>query len=281
VRRLWSTLSATFSAWNDHEAPRLAAALSFYTILSLAPLIILVIAIVSLLFGHSAAQEQLISQMRGLVGGEGAKAVQTVIENSKEPASGRFASAIGVITLLVGASGVCAELQSALNKIWEVPAKIGSGIVGLIKTRFFSFAMVLGIGFLLLVSLVISAALAALGKFFGGILPMPALVLELLNFLVSFAGISVLFALIFKFVPDAKVDWKDVWQGAIPTALLFTVGKLLIGLYLGQAGVGSAYGAAGSLIVVVVWVYYSAMIFFFGAEFTHIRAQHKQSDIRA
>lgn len=171
VKKLWSAMSETFSAWNDDEAPRLAAALSFYTILSLAPLVILVIAIVSLAFGHSAAQGQLISQIRALVGEEGAKAVQTVIANSKAPASGGLASVIGVITLLVGASGVCGELQSALNKIWEVPAKIG-----LIRARFFSFAMVLGVGFLLLVSLVISAALAALGKFFGGVLPMPEFV---------------------------------------------------------------------------------------------------------
>ena len=266
---LWSTICRTFSAWNDHEAQRLAAALAFYTILSLAPLVILVIAVVALAFGHSSAQDRIISQVQWMIGTDGANAIRTMIDHSQEPASSIPALIIGVITLLFGASGVVGELRSALNKIWDVKPASSSGLAGLIKERFFSFGMVLATGFLLLVSLVLSAALAVLGKFFGGTLPMPELVLSAISFIVSFAGISVLFALIFKYVPETTIAWKNVGIGAVATAFFFTIGKSLIGLYLGKAGVASAYGAAGSLIVVVVWVYYSSMIFFFGAEFTH------------
>jgi membrane protein len=277
LNRHWSTLKQAFLAWNEHEAPRFGAALSFYSIVSLAPLVILVMAIVSLAVGHSAAQDQIISEVQTLIGADGAKAVQTVIEHSKEPATGGFASVIGVITLLFGASGVFAELQSALNKIWDVKPTSESNIVSLIKARSFAFGMVLAVGFLLLVSLIVSAALAALGKFAGEILPLPELVMATMNFIVSFAGVSVLFALLFKYVPNATIHWIDVWEGATVTALLFTIGKSLIGLYLGKAAVGSAYGAAGSLIVVVLWVYYSAMIFLFGAELTRVRARSRSS----
>jgi membrane protein len=276
LKSLWFTLKQAFRAWNDHEAPRLGAALSFYTMLSLAPLVILVIAIAALVFGHSAAQNEIIRQVQGIMGTEGAKAVETVIEHGQKP-TGVLASVIGAITLLLGASGAFSELQSALNKIWDVQPKDGSGVANLIKARLFSFGMVLAVGFLLVVSLVITAGLAVLGKFFDKILPMSELLMHTINFVVSFAGISALFALIFKHVPEASIKWKDVWEGAIVTALLFTIGKSLIGLYLGKAAVGSAYGAAGSLIVVIVWVYYSALIFFFGAEFAHVRATVRQS----
>lgn len=270
-------LGQTFSAWNDHEAPRLGAALAFYTILSLAPLVILVIGVVALIFGHTTAQDQIIGQIQGMIGQDGANVIRTMIEHAQKPASGIFASILGVITLLFGATGVLSELRSALNIIWEVKPAGGSGIAWLLKDRFFSLGMVLAIGFLLLVSLVLGAALAALGKFFGGILPMPELVLSAINFAVSFAGVSILFALIYKYVPEANIAWEDVWIGAIATAFLFTVGEYLIGLYLGKAGVASAYGAAGSLVVLIVWVYYSSMIFFFGAEFTHVLAHCRHS----
>jgi len=275
LKRLWFTLKQAFWAWNDHDVPRLGAALSFYMMLSLAPLVILVIAIASVAFGHSAAQDEIIRQIQGIMGEEGAKAVEAVIRHSQKP-GGALASVIGAITLLVGASGAFGELQSALNRIWDVQAKGGSGLAGLIKARLFSFGMVLGVGFLLIVSLVVSAGLAALGKFFDDILPMPEPVMHTVDFLVSFAGISALFALIFKYVPEAKIAWRDVWEGAVATALLFTIGKSLIGLYLGKAAVGSAYGAAGSLIVVIVWIYYSAMIFFFGAEVARVRATDRR-----
>ena len=276
LRDVWVTLKQTFRAWSDHEAPRLGAALSFYTMLSLAPLVILVIAIASLVFGHSAAQNDIIREVQGIMGTQGAKAVETVIEHGQKPTS-VLASVIGVLILLVGASGAFSELQSALNKIWDVQPNNASGVASLIKARLFSFGMVLAVSFLLLVSLVVTAGLAVVGKFFGEILPMPELLMHAINFLISFVGISALFALIFKYVPEAKIEWKDVWEGAIATALLFTIGKSLIGLYLGKAAVGSAYGAAGSLIVVIVWVYYSAMIFFFGAEFAHVRATGRKS----
>jgi membrane protein len=266
----WSMLRETFSAWNEHEAPRLGAALAFYTILSLAPLVILVIALVAFIFGHSTAQNQLLGQVESMIGHQGSEAVKGMIEHAQEPASGTFASIIGVITLLFGASGVFGELRSALNKMWDVKPGSEGGVWETIKQRFLSFGMVLAVGFLLLVSLVISAALAALGKCFGGFLPLPEGALSTINFVVSLAVIAALFALIFRYVPDTKIAWKDVWIGAIGTALLFTIGKFLIGLYLGKAAIGSAYGAAGSLVVVIVWVYYSAMIFLFGAEFTHV-----------
>lgn len=270
-KTLWSMLSQTFSAWNEHDAPHLGAALAFYTILSLAPLVILVIPIAALIFGQSAAQNHLLGQVESVIGRQGSHAVKGMIEQAQKPASGTFAYFLGLTALLFGASGVFGELQSALNKIWGVKPESAAGIFWeSIKQRFFSFGMVLAVGFLLLVSLVVSAALAVVGKFFAEVLPMPALLLNSIDFVVSLAGTAVLFALIFRYVPEVKIAWKKVWIGAAVTALLFTTGKFLIGLYLGRAAVGSAYGAAGSLVVVIVWVYYSAMIFLFGAEFTHV-----------
>ena len=273
IKSLTPTLKETFADWNKHEAPRLGAALAFYTILSLSPLVILVVALVGLFFDRSTAQTHILNQVQGMIGAEGGKAVESMLANAHKPSSGILGTIVGLLTLLFGASGVFGELRSAMNKIWEVPPKETSGVWGMLRERFFSFGMVLSIGFLLMVSLVLSTALAAIGKFFGGILPVPASVLAIANFLFSFLAIAVLFALIFKFVPETKIPWRDVRVGAIATALLFTIGKTLIGLYLGKASVGSAYGAAGSLIVVIVWVYYSAQIFFFGAEFTHVYAK--------
>ena len=269
-KTVWSNLSRTFSEWKEHEAPRLGAALAFYSILSLAPLVVLTVAITALVFGHSSAQNNLVAQAQNLIGPEGAEAVKAMLEHAQKPASGLFASIIGVITLLFGASGVAGELQSALNRMWDVQPENTGGIWGAVKQRLFSFGMVLGVGFLLLVSLLVSAALAALGKFAAGFLPLPEWALDAINLVVSLAGIAVLFALIFRYVPATRVAWKTVWIGAIATALLFTIGKFLIGLYLGKSAVGSPYGAAGSVIVIIVWIYYSAMIFLFGAEFTHV-----------
>lgn len=274
--RLWPIFRQTFSAWSGHDAPRLGASLAFYSILSLAPLMILIVAIVAMVFGHSTAQDQIVAQVEAMIGNEGANAVRGMMQHAQKPAAGTLASIVGLITLLFGASGVFGELQAALNKIWDVqPA--AAGIWATIKQRFFSFGMVLAVGFLLLVSLVLSAALAAMGKFFGGILPLPELALNAIHILVSLTGIAFLFALIFKYVPQTKVAWRDVWVGAVATALFFTLGKHLIGLYLGKAAVGSPYGAAGSLVVVIVWVYYSSMIFLFGAQFTRVlRAGQRQ-----
>ncbi len=268
----------TFSSWVDHEAPRLGAALAFYTLLSLAPLMILIVALGAFVFGFPSAQSQILYQVSSMLGQEGADAVKSIIEKAQKPSDSITASLLGMAMLLFGASGVFEELRSALNKIWNVEPVRSGHILALIRERFFSFGMVLAIGFLLLVSLVFSAGIAALGNFYSGFLPTPEWVLQAVNLIVSFLSISFVFALIFKYVPQANVAWKDVRVGALLTALLFTIGKFLIGLYLGKAAVGSAYGAAGSLVVIIVWVYYSSQIFFLGAEFTHALANLKAKE---
>ncbi len=273
-------LATTYNDWDRHNAMRMGAALAFYSILSIAPLVILTIAIIGLVFGKSNAQERIADQVQALVGSDGRAAVLSLVQSAKKPSSGVIASILGIVTLLFGASGVFTELRAALNQIWESDPAKNSGWMALVRERFFSFGMVLGIGFLLLVSLILSAGLAALGKWFGGMLPVPEFVLTSVNFIISFIGIAVLFALIYKYVPDKPIQWRDVTIGAAATAFLFSIGKLLIGLYLGKASVGSAYGAAGSLVVVIVWVYYSSMIFFFGAEFTHVFAKTRLPDKR-
>ncbi len=268
----WRLLKTAAGNWLTHEGSRLAASLSLYTLLSLAPLIILTIALTSFAFGRPAAQRAILHEVSGLVGEEGSHAVQAVITYGRTPGGAHGASIIGILILLFGASSVFGELQSALNKIWEVPPGLRNGLLGLIRSRLFSFAMVLAIGFLSLVSLLASAAIAAFDAYFSGTLPAPAWVLHGANVLISFLAIALLIAAILKYVPDVTIRWRDVWVGALVTALLFTLGKAAIGLYLGTAAVGSAYGAAGSLIVIIVWVYYSAMIFYFGAEFTRAHA---------
>jgi membrane protein len=273
VKQAILVLRETYTKWSEHHAPRLGASVAFYSILSFAPLLVLITAVIALVFGHASAQGALVNQARELIGARGAETVQTLLKNAQKPSSGLFASVVAFVTLLFGASGVFTELQDALNVIWDVKGQTASGVVGMIKQRLFSFGMVLSVGFLLLVSLVLSAALAYLGRAFGQLLPMPPFVLQAINFVVSFAVVAALFALMFKYVPAAKISWRDVLVGAVGTALLFTIGKLLLGLYLGKASVGSTYGAAGSFVALVVWIYYSAQIFFFGAEFTHVRAE--------
>jgi membrane protein len=273
LKRYWQDLQQTAHSWSNHEGPRLAASLSLYSLLSLAPLVMLSIALASLAFGRIAAQEAMIKEVRGLMGAAGANTIQMVLEYGKAPHSGSLASVIGILILLFGASSVFGELQSALNKIWDAQSAAGSGVTAFIKSRLVSFALVLGFGFLLLVSLVFSAALAAFTGFFSAHLAVPHSLLTALDAVVSCGGIFVLIALILRYIPDVSLRWRDVWQGALATALLFTLGKALLGLYLGKAAVGSAYGAAGSLIVVIIWVYYTAMIFYFGAEFTRVRAR--------
>ncbi len=270
-RKVWRMLQTTFQRWNDHSAPRFGASLAFYTLLSLAPLLILVIAIVAFVFGRPGAEQRIVEQVRELAGSPGAKTVKGLLENAHKPQSGLLASAIGLLTLLFGASGVFSELRDALNAIWDVKYT-GGGWKDLAKHRIFSFGVVLGIGFLLLVSLIFSTAVATTVNFFSDLMPIPPLLLTTINFVTSFAVITWLFAFIFKYVPDAKVNWRDTWVGALATAFLFTVGKVALGFYLGVSSVGSPYGAAGSLVAVIVWVYYSAQIFLFGAEFTFVYA---------
>jgi membrane protein len=272
LHSLVKPLQQTAMSWLDHEGPRLAASLSFYSLLSLAPLVILTIAVASLLFGRAGAQEALIHEVRDLMGSDGVHTVQMVIAHAPAEHVGGAASVIGVVILFLGASSVFGELQSALNKIWDVKSPEDTGLLSLIEARLISFALVLGFGFLLLVSLVFSAALAVFGRVLSAHLALPTALLAATNAVVSFAGIFVLIALILRYVPDVQLRWRDVWQGALATAFLFTIGKALLGLYLAKTAVASAYGAAGSLIVVILWVYYSAMIFYFGAEFTRVRA---------
>ncbi|MDQ6707384.1 MAG: YihY/virulence factor BrkB family protein [Acidobacteriota bacterium] len=275
MRAAWDLLRRTALQWNTHNAPRLGAALAYYTVLSIAPLLVVVVAIASLVFGQEAAKGQLVWEIQDTVGAEAAKSIQSILQSAHQPSTGVLATVLGVGTLLIGASAVFAELRDSLNLIWDVPAPPASGLWTIIKYRFFSFAMVLGIGFLLLVSLVLSAIIAGIGKYLSEFHAIPAPVLHAGNILLSFFVITLLFALIYKLIPDVPIQWRDVWIGAAATSILFTLGKTVIGLYLGRASIGSAYGAAGSLVILLVWVYYSAQIFFFGAEFTHVYAMRK------
>ena len=236
----------------------------------MAPLIVLAVAIAALMFGHSDAQTQLLTQVELLIGSRGAEAVRDMLEHAQKPGSGIVATITSIVTLLIGASGVFNELRAALNDIWDVPADADAGIWELVRDHVLSFGMVIGVGFLLLVSLIVSATLAALGKFFGDYLPLPESALSVINFFVSFVGIALLFGLIFRFVPARRIPARELRTGAVITALLFTIGKSLIGLYLGKAAVGSAYGAAGSFVIITVWIYYSSMIFLFGAKLTQV-----------
>jgi membrane protein len=267
---LWGLIRQTVLECQRHETPRLGASLAFYAVLSLAPLVILAIALAGLFVGTQAAQEQLLQQFQELLGPVGANAVQGMIAHAQNVRATSIASALGLATLLFGASQIFSELQSALNKIWEVDDFKRGGILLLIRRRFFSFGLVLAIGLLLLVSLMVSAVLAAVGKFMGGALPLPEWTLQGMDFVLSVLGTSALFTLILHYIPDTSTDWRHSWIGGLFTAALFSLGKTLIGLYLGKAGIGSAYGEAGSLVVLVVWVYYSSQIFFFGAELTHV-----------
>lgn len=273
-KQVWRLLKSAFQAWNQDNASRLAAALAYYTIFSIAPLLILVIAIASLFFDSAAVREQIMGQMQSLIGGNSADFVTTVLDNANRPGgeSGWVASVVSLGLLVVGATGVLTQLQISLNTIWSVEARPDIGLKNLLRKRLLSLGMILVIGFLLLVSLVVSSVVAGLSNYLSNLAPgLDSLVL-LLNFLVSFGITTLLFAMMFKFLPDVLIAWGDVWFGAIATAILFSLGKFLIGLYLGNSGLGSTYGAAGSVIILLLWVFYSAQILFFGAELTQIYA---------
>lgn len=270
--QFWKLLKDTFGAWSKDKVPRHGAALAYYTVLSLVPLLVVIIAMIGLIFGREAAQGYILEQIGSLVGPQSAAAIKEMIQRASQPSTGVLATIVASVTLLAGASGVFAQLQDSLNSLWGVEPKEGRGLWGVIRDRFLSVATLLGTGFLLLVSLVLSAAIAAFGKWFGGWLPAPEFVLQMLEVVISLAVITGLFALMFKALPDAHIAWRDVWVGAALTALLFTIGKFAIGFYLGKSDVGSAYGAAGSLVILLVWVYYSAQILLFGAEFTQVFA---------
>ena len=273
-RQAWELLKETFNRWNAHNAPRLGAALAYYSLLSIAPLLVLLVAIIGLAFDKNTAEAQLIGQVRTMVGSSAAGALRALLANAHHAGSGLFASAVALVTLFFGASGVFSELRDSLNTIWDAPPTESGSWRNLVWQRLISFGMVLALGFLLLVSLILSAVLAVITRFFEGYLPLHAAIWgEIANFVIPLIAISVLFALIFKFVPNVPIDWRDVVIGAVATAVLFQIGKAVLALYLATAGVGSAYGAAGSLVAFVVWVYYSAQIFFFGAIFTYVYAK--------
>ena len=273
IRQIWTLVEAAFSSWRDDYAPSMGAALAYYTMFSIAPLLLIVISTAGLVFGEEAVRGEIFGQLQGLMGDQGAKAVQGLLESVSEPKEGVAGTVIGTILLLIGATTVFGELQDAFDRIWRAPGRDrNGGLWRLIKSRLLSFGIILGIGFLLMVSLVFSAAIAALGKWWGPFFANLELIATAVNFLVSFALMTAVFAMLYKFMPRVKIHWRDVWAGATVTALLFTVGKILIGLYIGKSAISSGFGAAGSLVVVLVWVYYSAQIFLLGAEFTWVYA---------
>jgi membrane protein len=279
AKEFLTLVKETFREWSEDKVSRLAAALAYYTIFSLAPFLVIVIAVAGFFFGQQAVEGQIVGQIEGLVGTEGAQMIETMIAAAWEPGTGIIATVLSVILLIIGAAGLFGQLQDALNVIWEVQPKPDRGIKDVIRDRFLSFTMVLGVGFLLLVSLVLSAALNVIGQWFTDLLPQATILVQVINLVLSLAIITLLFAMIYKILPDVVIGWRDVWLGAAVTAVLFVIGKELIGFYLGRAAVASAYGAAGSLVVLLLWVFYSAQILFLGAEFTQVYARKHGSKI--
>jgi membrane protein len=278
---IFGLLRNTFKEWTEDRAPQLAAALAYYTVFSIAPLLIIVIAIAALVFGREAAQGQIVNQIGGLIGTDGAAFIESMVEGANKPAEGALATVLSVLALVGGAIGLVSQLKAALNTIWNAkPAPGPGGVKGVfhfIRQNLISFGLVLGVGFMLLVSLVLSAAMAAVGTLYSSLIPGWAF--EIINFVISFAVITFLFAAIYKVLPDVDIAWRDVWIGAIVTSLLFTIGKWALGMYLGRSGVTSTYGAAGSLVLILLWIYYSAQILFFGAELTQVYANQYGSRI--
>jgi membrane protein len=276
VKTVWHLIKNTVAEWQEDNALRLGAALSYYTAFSLAPLLLIVISVAGLALGNDVARSKILDEMRALIGTQGSGAIETMLENASKPAASIVSSIIGFISLILGATGVVGELHDAMNTVWEVEAKPAGGVLGYIRQRVFSFAMVIGIGFLLLVSLVISAGVAAVGHMWGG---GTGILYQSINFLLSLAVTCALFALMFRFLPDVRIRWRNAWVGGILTAILFTIGKTLTGIYLGRSAIASTFGAAGSFAVVLVWVYYSSQIVFFGAEFTQVYAEYRGENI--
>lgn len=274
----WQLLKETVNEWTEDNASRLAAALAFYTAVSISPLLVMVILVAGLVWGANAVQSQIMVQLQSAIGPQGAEFISTVLDNANRPAAGSIAGIISFAVLLWGSTNVFAQLQTSLNEIWNVEPKPGRGIMGTIKDRLLSFGMVLGIAFVLLVSLVLSAVLSALSGSFSSLLPGMDWLWQLANFLLSIGVITLLLAAIYKILPDVEITWRSVWIGAFVTAVLFTIGKFLLGLYLSNAT--SSYGAAGSVMAFLLWVYYSAQIFFFGAEFTQVYANRYGAGVK-
>ncbi|MFG5408192.1 YihY/virulence factor BrkB family protein [Piscinibacter sakaiensis] len=271
-RQAWSLCRATVDAWLDDRAASMGAALAYYTLFSIAPLLLIVISVAGLLFGAEAARGEIFEQARGLVGDQGAAALQALLESVNRPAGGVAATLLGIGLMVIGATTVFAELQGSLDRIWQVPPRLGSGVWDLLRARVLSFGVILGIGFLLIVSLLFSAAIAALQKWWSPWLGSWQAPVEALNHVLSLLLVTTMFAMIYRLMPRVRIEWRDVAVGAVVTATLFTLGKWAIGLYIGTTGVGSGFGAAGSLVALMAWVYYSAQVFLLGAEFTWVYA---------
>jgi membrane protein len=272
---VWHALTGAASQWMAHKSAKAGAALAYYSIFSIGPLIVVVISIATLVLDREGVQREVAGAIGGLLGDKGAEAVNTMLSAAGKPREGIFASIIGTVTLVFAAIGVVVQLKEALNTVWNVKQKPGGGIWGFARSYVFSLAGVLALGFLLLVSMLLTAGLSAVGKSWGNVVPEG--LLHVVEFVVSFAVISLLFAMMFKWLPDADVAWRDVWLGAVGTAALFEIGKFLIGFYIGKQGLESTYGASASIVVVLIWVYYSAQIVLFGAEFTHVHSrQHER-----
>jgi membrane protein len=281
LKACWELLKLTIADWMNDNAFELSAALAFYTIFSIAPVLLIAVGVASFFLAPDTATDQIVGEMEKMIGAQGANAVRQVIESSRGFGKGLWAVSVGVVTLIMGATAVFGELQYALNRIWDVEAKPDRGvIIALIVDRLRSFSIAICVGFLLLVSLVISAIISGLQNYMNNWLPGVPWIWQTANVVSSFFVVAVLFAMIYKLLPDVVISWRDVWIGAAVTALLFTGGKYAIGIYLGQAATASAFGAAGSLVVLLFWVYYSALISFLGAEFTQVYTRRYRSGIR-
>jgi membrane protein len=277
-KRLLQLFIKAGKSWADDFAPSMGAAISYYTVFSLAPLLIIVIAMAGAVFGREAVQGQIVAQLSGLIGAQGASVVQGIVASANDSDKGLVAGLISLVVLIIGATTVFAELQSALDRIWHIPeAKKPKGISAIVRARVLSFGLILGLVFLLMVSLAVSTAVAAFGSWAGGLLPASELLLHAVNIVVSLSIATVLFAMIYKLMPSTYIAWRDVWVGAFTTAALFEVGKMLISLYIGKSGMSQAFAAAGSLVVLLAWVYYAAQIFLLGAEFTKVYADEHGS----
>ena len=268
-------LKQSASAWVADNAPSMGAALAFYSAFSLAPLLIIVIAIASAAYGQDAARGAIVAQLTAVVGASAAQAIQALLKGAQETTTGVVATTVGAITVLVGATTVLVELQDDLDRIWKAPPRKGSGLLTILRARVLSLGMVLAIGFLLLVSLILAGVVAAAGKYWATMFPGAAVFLQVANFFLSLAVNTVLIAMLYKWLPNVLIAWRDVWIGAFTTAVLFAIGQIAIGVYLGRSAIASAYGAAGALVVLLLWLYYSAQIFFLGAEFTHLYAKQR------
>jgi len=277
LKSLFALLKETFTQWLEHKAPRLAAALAYYMVFSLAPLLVIAIAIAGAVFGEEAAQGEIVTRISGFVGQDAASVIEKAIANASEPDLSNIASLISIAILLFGASGVFAQLQDALNTIWGVQPRPGRAVKQFISKRILSFGMVLSLSLFVILSLILTGGISALSKLH--LLPGLPFLWKFLSLAVSFGLVTLFFALVFKFLPDAKVAWSDVWMGAIITSILFAIGRSLLGWYLGKTSFASTYGAAGSLIVLLAWIYYSAQILFLGAEFTEVYARKHGSHI--